>query len=46
VGEDRGNVLGVQGPVLVGEPDTAVQLRVPGELPVEARMPMRIMPRS
>ena len=36
VGEDDGEVFGVQGPVLVGEPDPAVELRVAGELPVEA----------
>jgi hypothetical protein len=36
VGEDDGEVFGVQGSVLVGEPDAAVELRVAGELPVEA----------
>ena len=35
MGQHRGDVLGVQGPVLVGEPDAAVELRVAGELAVE-----------
>ena len=36
VGEHGRDVVGVQRPVLVGEADPAVELRVAGELPVEA----------
>ena len=39
VGEDDGEVLGVQGSVLVGEPDAAVELRVAREAFLQSRHP-------
>jgi hypothetical protein len=44
--EYGGDVFGVEWFVLVGEADPAVELRVAGQLPVEAGTPIRIRPRS
>ena len=39
LGQDLGDVLGVQWPVVVGEADSAIELRVAGQLPFEAGHP-------